>query len=133
MIVRTNLKWSVILAYTWRRLVYAVLVGALATALFVVLGQKWAGLPFSVVGGLGSALAIFLAFRNNSSYDRWWEARKLWGRLINASRVFARQITTFLSAKIPAEEARAFQRELVYRHLAYCNAPAPPEAEGALR
>ncbi|ATQ42857.1 bestrophin family protein [Caulobacter mirabilis] len=45
-------------------------------------------LPFTL---LGLALSIFMSFRNNACYDRWWEARKLWGRLIIASRAFARQ------------------------------------------
>lgn len=44
--------------------------------------------PFSL---LGIALSIFLGFRNNASYDRWWEARKDWGQLICTMRDFARQ------------------------------------------
>ena len=46
----------------------------------------------------GVALAIFLGFRNNSAYDRWWEGRKLWGGIVNNSRTLARQITTLLVA-----------------------------------
>ena len=48
------------------------------------------GIPFGAISALGSALAIFLAFRNNSAYDRWWEARKIWGALVNDSRSWAR-------------------------------------------
>lgn len=39
----------------------------------------------------GVALAIFLGFRNSASYERWWEARKLWGALLNDTRSIARQ------------------------------------------
>jgi putative membrane protein len=46
-------------------------------------------MPFTLIG---LALSIFMSFRNNACYDRWWEARKLWGQLIIASRSFARQI-----------------------------------------
>lgn len=52
-------------------------------------------LPFSVAAILGSALAIFIAFRNNNAYSRWWEARTLWGGIINSSRILARLIITF--------------------------------------
>jgi len=45
-------------------------------------------MPFTLIG---LALSIFMSFRNNACYDRWWEARKLWGQLIIASRSFARQ------------------------------------------
>lgn len=44
--------------------------------------------PFTLIG---IALSIFLSFRNNACYDRWWEARKLWGQIIQASRDIARQ------------------------------------------
>jgi len=48
--------------------------------------------PFSL---MGVALAIFLGFRNSVSYDRYWEARKLWGKLLTDSRTAARQAQTF--------------------------------------
>ena len=44
--------------------------------------------PFTL---LGVALSVFLSFKNNSSYDRWWEARKLWGQIIQTSRDVSRQ------------------------------------------
>lgn len=53
------------------------------------------GINFTPIGVLGSALAIFIAFRNNSAYGRWWEARQIWGGIVNSSRVLARLIITF--------------------------------------
>ena len=50
--------------------------------------------PFTM---LGLALAIFLGFRNNVSYDRYWEARKLWGELVIVSRNLARQLLTLVT------------------------------------
>ena len=47
--------------------------------------------PFTLVG---VALALFLGFRNSSAYDRWWEGRRLWGVLANATRSLARQALT---------------------------------------
>ncbi|MEM1414581.1 MAG: bestrophin family ion channel [Myxococcota bacterium] len=49
--------------------------------------------PFSLIG---LALGIFLGFRNNTSYDRFWEGRKLWGRVVNASRTLTRQMLTLI-------------------------------------
>ena len=57
--------------------------------------------PFSLIG---LALSIFLGFRNNACYDRWWEARKLWGALINTTRTLGRQVHTL------AEEGQGFDR-----------------------
>jgi ion channel-forming bestrophin family protein len=78
------------------------------------------------LGVLITPMSIFLAFQINQCYDRWWEARRLWGQLINLSRSLGRQITTLLTDKrfssIPDEkEAEKLHRELVYRHMAYVN------------
>jgi putative membrane protein len=77
--------------------------------------------PFQIAG---VALAIFLGFRNNSAYDRWWEGRKLWGGIVNASRSLTRQLTTLLHARDAAdgEALKALQKKLVYRHLAWLTA-----------
>jgi putative membrane protein len=53
---------------------------------------------------LGIALSIFLGFRNNACYDRWWEARKVWGKLVHLTRSFARQ--TILLDQLPGEGSR---------------------------
>ena len=47
--------------------------------------------PFTLIG---VALAVFLGFRNNASYDRYWEGRKLWGMILSESRTLARQFLT---------------------------------------
>lgn len=58
--------------------------------------------PFLIVG---LPLGIILGFRNTSSYDRFWEGRKLWGQLVNTSRTFTRQVDSYLIAKGPDDEA----------------------------
>ncbi|MGB1016431.1 MAG: bestrophin family ion channel, partial [Nannocystaceae bacterium] len=81
------------------------------------------GIPFGAVGALGGALAIFLGFRNSSAYDRWWEARKIWGALVNDSRTWCRQVVAWTEApqeaSDPEREVATFRRELVHRHLAF--------------
>jgi putative membrane protein len=84
-------------------------------------------LPFSVAAILGSALAIFLAFRNNNAYNRWWEARTQWGNIINNSRIFARQIIANAANaaainKATKTETDAYSKELVYRQIAFAHA-----------
>jgi putative membrane protein len=69
--------------------------------------------PFSLVG---LALSIFLGFRNNACYDRWWEARRLWGQLVNTSRSFARDVRVLVSAEPQVH------RELVLRAAAFPHA-----------
>lgn len=71
--------------------------------------------PFTVVG---LALAIFLGFRNNAAYDRYWEGRKLWGGLVNVTRNFAMQ--TRLIRKKDSEVSEP-DSELVRLILGYVN------------
>ena len=68
-------------------------------------------LPLGVVGG---AIGIFVSFRTNAGYDRWWEGRRLWGQLVNLSRHFSSQVHGYLASE-PAE----LRAELVRRHIAY--------------
>ena len=74
-------------------------------------------IPFSLIG---LALSIFLGFRNNACYDRWWEARKLWGSLINTTRSLARQTLTLTPPGAAEQaEAEAFQAEMVRRIIGF--------------
>jgi ion channel-forming bestrophin family protein len=81
--------------------------------------------PEMAVGILGAALSILLVFRTNSAYARWWEARTLWGGLVNGSRSLARQATSFPrrsgSEALQAASA-AFTQSLVYREIAFVHA-----------
>lgn len=84
-------------------------------------------LPFSIAAILGSALAIFLAFRNNNAYSRWWEARTIWGGIINSSRVFARQIianadNAVAIGKASKQQVDEYKKELIYRQIAFAHA-----------
>jgi putative membrane protein len=55
--------------------------------------------PFSLIG---LTLAIFLGFRNNTSYARYWEARVLWGSVLNDTRTLARQALTLVESDADA-------------------------------
>lgn len=75
----------------------------------------------------GTIMSLFLAFKTNESYNRWWEGRILWGSLVNYSRSFARQVLNLLTLNTvqtakDQEELKAIQKDLIYRHLAFINA-----------
>jgi putative membrane protein len=77
--------------------------------------------PFSLIG---LALAIFLGFRNNAAYDRYWEGRKLWADLLHRSRSFAREIQTLLHFDAPAgvHDADDPRQRMVMRSIAFASA-----------
>ncbi|OOG76383.1 bestrophin family protein [Algoriphagus sp. A40] len=77
------------------------------------------GIPFSLpwqpISVIGIAVAFYLGFKNNSSYDRAWEARKIWGAIVNDSRSLAIGILSLPSSQIPFE----WKKEFVFRHIAW--------------
>ena len=79
-------------------------------------------IPFTLIG---LPLAIFLGFRNNSAYDRYWEARKLWGEHLLRARNLARQCLTHIDGE-PIDFARHgladVRVRMVYRAISFCHA-----------
>ena len=77
--------------------------------------------PLSILGG---ALGIIVGFRNNSSYGRWWEARILWGSIVNNTRSLARQIVSVTEpqSEDEREEIEEMRRRIVYYQIAYVHA-----------
>lgn len=69
-------------------------------------GQRWVGLPGLPLAVIGATLGIFLGFRNNSAYDRWWEARNLWGGMVNEGRTLVRRAFEFGGAPLRESAAR---------------------------
>jgi len=94
---------------------------------FIALGGEFFQAPESILPAqmliiLASGVGIFLAFRINSGYDRWWEARKVWGELHAVSRSFCMSITTFITITKPfdpTEKELQFQKELIYSHIGF--------------
>lgn len=121
----TTLRGSVLLE-VWPRLVIVTLVATAVTIAHEYFSDAFSTLtviPFTLIA---VALGIFLGFRNNTSYDRFWEGRKLWGKLVNTTRSLARQIRVLVAPDAEAgatDDATAeLHRELVYRVIAYVHA-----------
>lgn len=105
----------VVFQWQWRFTAFFVLSSVAVVAAFELGGLTFLQLPALPLAVVGAALGIFVSFRTNQAYDRWWEGRKLWGRMINESRHWATQVTKYLGDD---ED----QRTLVHRHAAYVHA-----------
>ena len=115
MIVTATPRYTQIIREVWKPLTLLFVWDVIVTATYYVLPFRAPSLPLTL---FGSALALFLGFRSNSAYQRWWEGRSLWGLMINASRNLARQARNFL----PDPEATDMKRTIVLRQVAYVNA-----------
>ncbi len=69
---------------------------------------------------MGIALSLFLGFRNNASYERWWEARKHWGQLLVDSRSLSRQVVSFIDSE--TDKGAEIQERIIYLIIAFNHA-----------
>ncbi|USI99340.1 hypothetical protein MUG10_14805 [Xanthomonas prunicola] len=114
MIIDVKPRVSDVVSQVWRTLSVLFVWDVLITIIYYVLPFRAPALPLTI---FGSALALFLGFRANSTYQRWWEGRVLWGQMINASRNLVRLSMSILSTP----DAAAVGRTIALRQIAYVN------------
>ena len=132
MIVPKEPQLGRMLAYVGRPLLLLVLWDVLIVLAYKVLHWEWVGSKYIPLALYGSAIGIIVGFRNNSAYGRWWEARGLWGQIVNNSRSLARQVVTTMHVPegdgcegegVDSEHAvLRMQARLVHYQIAYVHA-----------
>lgn len=103
-----------IMRYVGKPLIWLLAWDVAVTAVWYFINPAWAEFPALPVTLLGSAVAVYLSFRNTTAYARWWEARTLWGAMVNASRTLSRESMTFLANSDMA--AIVTRRQIAYVH-----------------
>ena len=128
------------LAFAVRGSIVPVIAPRLATlaaiaALVVFAHHRWPGFVPELEGTgftvFGIALSLFLGFRNNAAYDRWWEARKLWGTLLADLRNLARELALFVPDE--GRRRRLLHLALAFLHLHRANLRQLPADEESKR
>jgi putative membrane protein len=77
-------------------------------------------IPIAIPTMIGTIISLLLAFKSNQAYDRWWEARIVWGAVVNDSRTLIRQILTFYKDPDFSVEANEFKENFAKRQIAWC-------------
>lgn len=125
----TNYKYSIKEVVIWTRhetLLFLMLAIA-TTALYEVAGCHWLQIPWTPIALIGTAVAFLIGFQNNAAYGRAWEARKIWGGIVNTSRTWAMMTLDLITnehASEPASEQELEEQrtQLIHRHLAWITA-----------
>lgn len=103
-----------------------ILIATAETTLFVC-SNHLIQFPFTPVALIGTAVAFIIGFQSNSSYGRIWEARQIWGAIVNSSRTFGFMVQDFVNndhtkIKISDTELKTIQTTLIHRHIAWLTA-----------
>ena len=77
-------------------------------------------IPIAVPTIVGTIISLLLAFKSNQAYDRWWEARIIWGAIVNDSRTLLRQVIAFYKDPAFSVEANDFKENFAKRQAAWC-------------
>ncbi|MBY0424634.1 MAG: multidrug transporter [Cytophagales bacterium] len=108
-------KFIEFLLWTRRNIYITLVIGVVPVVLYQLVGLKWLAIPWTVVALLGTATAFIVGFKNTQTYNRTWEARQIWGSILNSSRTFGTMSRDFLNNPDKT-------KELVYRHFAWLTA-----------
>lgn len=117
------LKKGIPLRYIFGTIRYEILAVTVYTLLINILyyqyGLREIAIPLAIPMVLGTVLSLLLAFRSNQAYDRWWEARTIWGAIVNDSRSLVRQLTSMINNTNESEEIRHFRDQFARRQIAW--------------
>lgn len=109
-------KISEFLLWTRRDIYVLVVLAVLPTIAYQLLDCKWLGIPWVPIALVGTAAAFVVGFKNTQTYNRLWEARQIWGAIVNSSRTWGIMTQDFIDAE------KAVHRQLMYRHCAWLTA-----------
>jgi len=122
MVVRKNLKLSLIYKFTKGRLHYSIILSLIATFIYHI-GVE---IPFDLavpVSIMGGTLGFMLGMKNTSSYQRWIDGSATFGKLISTSRHFAMQIDSFIGnhrdKTIDLQDVRSCKNLILRRYIAF--------------
>jgi ion channel-forming bestrophin family protein len=113
-----NYRFFEFVLWTRRDIYWLFLLALIPTALYQFASMKWLAIPWLPVALIGTAAAFIAGFKNNATYARAWEARQIYGGIVNSSRTFGIMVKDYIRGK---DEA-AIHQELVYRHIAWLTA-----------
>ena len=124
MLIKKNFSLVDIIKFSWFHILW--LTGWSTTVIFCFkyFDLEWVVIPWLPLSLIGTAVAFYVGFKNNSAYDRLWEAREIWGGIVNNSRAWAATVKSYVDNPVNGhyftqEEIVEKHRKLIHRHIAW--------------
>jgi len=123
----SHYSFKEVLLWTRRDIYLHLVIALFPTVLYVLFDWKWLALPWLPIALLGTAVAFVVGFKNNASYDRLWEGRRIWGSIVNSSRSWAILVKDYVTNrhvlnKLTVGGLSAVHKTLYERHFAWLTA-----------
>lgn len=113
--------------WTRRDIYWLIGLAIIPTALYQLLGWTWLAIPWVPIAMIGTAAAFIVGFKNNATYSRLWEARQIYGSIVNLSRTWGITVRDFIPnkdapASLTPDERHQLHQQLIFRHMAWLTA-----------
>lgn len=124
MYIQRRFPFKGLLRWTIREIIFFTIFSTIVTALYELLDIKWLQVPLAPVALIGTAVAFMVGFQNNAAYDRIWEARKIWGGIVNTSRsmIITVKDSFYLHRSEDAVDESEALKIITNRHIAWLTA-----------
>lgn len=122
--IRKSFGFKKVIVWTRRDIYIFTIIATVPTVIYEAFHFQWLALPWLPMAIIGTAVAFIIGFQNNATYNRLWEARMIYGAIVNSSRTWGMMIKTFITNKYTQQplsdcELKAVHRRLIYRHVAW--------------
>ena len=97
MLTNTKIPIGYIFRKIRLQILYVIIIGLIVKSITIYFIEFIPQMPIAIPAFIGTAISVLLSFNLNQSYDRWWEARKIWGAIVNDSRSLVLQLQSFVS------------------------------------
>ncbi len=119
--VKNMARWT-----RWETMLFF-FIALIPTILYKIFGLTWLQIPWTPIALVGTALAFVIGFQNNAAYGRIWEARKIWGGIVNTSRTWGMKVKAMITneytnSPVSEDIMRNEIKTLTYRHIGWMTA-----------
>ncbi len=121
MYVNKNFNLKGVLTFSGSHIIWLTVWSTSMTVIYEFTPLTWS-IPWLPLSVIGTAVAFYVGFKNNSAYDRLWEARKIWGAIVNDSRAIGSMIKAYISdvfTDADKPQLDQWKQQLIYRHIAW--------------
>lgn len=120
MLLKKNIPFSYIMGKIKKELLLITIYSVIITIIYENFHVTRISIPIAIPTIMGTVISLLLGFRSNQAYDRWWEARHIWGSIVNDSRTLSRQVLCFTEVVYEGDEVHQFRDKLIRRQIAWC-------------
>lgn len=119
MFIQKNFGIKGLIAFSGHHMIWITLWAIGYAAAYEFANLKWLTIPWVPLAVIGTAVAFYVGFKNNSAYDRMWEARKIWGGIVNNSRTWGSNVIAMVNNQFTEKEYSDLELTSIHKRLIY--------------